>query len=95
MEFVMTIGDVVIIPNGECVIVGGNSEITKYDTSRLCKKGEHIVIKSANEDFEFKVLEIHVSFSMSESVIISIQLEASEKLNYIKQGDFVYRRYEN
>lgn len=91
MEFIMSIGDVTTIANIGNVIVGGNPEITKNDTSKLCKKGENIIIRSAEQESIFKVQDIRLSYSISEKVIVSLQLEESENFSKIKPGDLVFK----
>ncbi len=91
MEFIMKIGDVVTIPNVGFVIVGGNTEITKNDISKLCNIGDNIVIKTENEELLFKVLDIKLSFSISENVIISMQLEETKDFCKLNSGDLVYK----
>lgn len=87
----MKIGDVVTIPNVGFVIVGGNTEITKNDISKLCNIGDNIVIKTENEELLFKVLDIKLSFSISENVIISMQLEETKDFCKLNSGDLVYK----
>lgn len=91
MEFIMSIGDVTTITNIGNVIVGENPEITKTDTSKLCKKGENIIIRSAEQEFIFKVQDISLSCSISEKVIVSLQLEESENFSKIKPGDLIFK----
>ena len=91
MEFIMKIGDVVTIPNVGFVIVGGNTEITKNDISKLCNIGDNIVIKTENEELLFKVLDIKLSFSISENVIISMQLEETKDFCKLNSGDLIYK----
>lgn len=92
MEFIMTIGDIIYIPNVGVVIVGGNPEITKNDLSKLCSIGKNIIIKTKNEELLFKVLDIKLSFSISEKVIISIQLEETKDFCKLNFGDLVYKK---
>lgn len=92
MELVMTIGDITIVPNIGFVIVGGNPYITKDDTSRLCKRGEYIFIEKEKEKLVFKVLDIKLSYSISEKVIISMHLNESDDLRKIEIGDKVYKK---
>lgn len=87
----MSIGDVTTIANIGNVIVGGNPEITKNDTSKLCKKGENIIIRSDEQESKFKVQDIRLSYSMSEKVIVSLQLEESENFSNIRPGDLVFK----
>ena len=87
----MKIGDVVTIPNVGFVIVGGNTEITKNDISKLCNIGDNIVIKTENEELLFKVLDIKLSFSISENVIISMQLEETKDFCKLNSGDLIYK----
>lgn len=87
----MSIGDVTTIANIGNVIVGGNPEITKNDTSKLCKKGENIIIRSDEQESKFKVQDIRLSYSMSEKVIVSLQLEESENFSNIRHGDLVFK----
>lgn len=91
MELVMTIGDVVSIPNVGSVIVGGNLEITKDNTTKLCKKGDDIIVHKGNEKLKFEVMDIKLSFSLSERVIISIKLKESKDFNKLNIGDLVYK----
>lgn len=91
MELVMTIGDVVSIPNVGSVIVGGNLEITKDNTTKLCKKGDDIIVYKGNEKLKFEVMDIKLSFSLSERVIISIKLKESKDFNKLNIGDLVYK----
>ncbi len=91
MEFMMKIREATVIQNIGFVIIGGNREITKEDTSKLCKTGQDIIVKYNDEDLVFKVADIKLSFSISEKVIIGIRLEDSDSLGKIKAGDLVYK----
>ena len=91
MELIMTIGDVITIPAIGDVIVGSNSEITKDDTSKLCKIGEDIVVIKDDKKLKFKVVDMKLSFSINEKVIISIKLEKTIEFNKLKIGDLVYK----
>ncbi len=87
----MAIADVFDIPGIGDVIMGGNPDITKNDTSKLCRKGQNIIIITQNGEFTFKVLGIRLSLSIAETVIIGIHLEDSEDFHSLKAGDLVYK----
>lgn len=91
MQFIMEVGEAIKIPAIGNVIVGSNADITKDDTSRLCKRGDNIIVKSEAEELVFKVLDINLSFSLSEKIIISIQLEETKEFFKIKCGNRVYK----
>lgn len=91
MEFVMKIGDVVIIPNIGPVIVGVNPEVTIYDTSKLCRIGDNIVVDNGEEKLKFKVLDIDLSCSIWNAVNIGIKIEESKDFIKIKPGNSVYK----
>lgn len=91
MELIMTIGDTFTMANVGHVIVGVNKEITKHNTSKLCKAGDEIVVIKENNNFNFKVLDVKLSFSFSEAVIVSIMVEKSIYFHKLKSGDLVYK----
>lgn len=93
MEYIMTIGDTMIIPNIGFVIVGGNPQINKNDTSKLCNIGDDITIKSGDEELVFKVLDVKLSFSISEKIIISMMLEESKDFCKLNPGNKVYKNW--
>ena len=87
----MEVGEAITIPAVGNVIVGVNTDITKEDTSKLCKRGDCIIVKSEAEELVFKVLDINLSFSLSEKIIINIQLEETNEFFKIKCGNRVYK----
>ena len=91
MEFIMLVGDVTIIAGIGGVIVGGNPEISKNDTSKLCKKGDTIIVISDDQEFTFNVKDIRLSYSISEQVIVSLQVEETENFSKIKLGASVFK----
>ncbi len=91
MEYIMKIGDTVILPSIGYVISGSNPEITKNDTSILNLKDKLIMVKTATDEFMFKVLDVKVSFSISEHLIIGIVVEESDNFSRIKAGDLLYK----
>ena len=44
-----------------------------------------------NCNFNFKVLDVKLSFSFSEAVIVSIMVEKSIYFHKLKSGDLVYK----
>jgi len=91
MEYIMRIGDTVKLPSVGYVIVGGNVEITKDDMSKLALKDKLIMVKTVSDEFKFKVLDINISFSISENLIIGIIVEESNDFSKIKAGDLLYK----
>ena len=87
----MTIANVIVVPGIGNVIMGGNPEITKNDTSKLCRKGQSIIIITQNREFVFKVLDVQFSLSIAEAVIIGTHLEESEDFHRLKAGDLIYK----
>ena len=91
MEYMMKIGDAVEIPSVGYIIIGNNPEVTKYNTSNLCRKGSDIIVECEGEKLKFKVLDIQLTFSISEKVIINLQVEKNDSFEKIKPGSFVYK----
>ncbi|MGN6710743.1 hypothetical protein [Anaerocolumna jejuensis] len=54
MEFVMAIENVIGVPGIGNVIIAGNPEITKNDTSKLCRKGQNSITITQNREIVFK-----------------------------------------
>lgn len=91
MEYIMEIGDAIILPSVGYVIIGSNPQITKYDTAILNFKDKFIMVKTATDEFIFKVLDVKISFSITENLIIGIRVAESDNFSKIKTGDLLYK----
>ncbi|MCM3702073.1 hypothetical protein [Paenibacillus macerans] len=76
MEYIMKIGEIVMLPSVGYVISGNNPQLTKYDISILNLK-DKLMVKTSTDEFMFKVLDVNVSFSITENLIIGIRVEES------------------
>lgn len=91
MEFIMKIGDTMILQSIGYVISGSNPKINKNDLSMLNLKDKLIMVKTANEEITFKVIEVKISFSITENLIIGINVAESDDFSKIKAGDLLYK----
>lgn len=89
-KFIMKIGGIFKIPDKGIVLAGGNPEITMNDTSKLCRKGETIIIKNEHGELRLKAEDIRLSLSIAEAVIIGILVHESDETSELCIGDRVY-----
>lgn len=91
MKCIMKISDTLVLPSIGYVISGSNPQITKHDISILNLRDKLVMVKTAADEFVLKVLDVNVSFSISENLIIGIRVEESDNFSKIKTGDLLYK----
>ncbi|TQR34118.1 hypothetical protein C7Y45_18235 [Brevibacillus brevis] len=88
----MRLDNVVDMPGRGLVLIVSFVESETHDITQLKRiVGSKIVVSSVNgTDFEFGVKDISVSFSISNSPLIGINIQERVNIEEIKKGSIVY-----
>ncbi|ANY66266.1 hypothetical protein BBD42_07140 [Paenibacillus sp. BIHB 4019] len=88
----MRLDDVVHIPNRGLVLVVSFVESDTHHITKLKKLvGSKITVSSVNEtEFEFVIKDISVSFSISNTPLIGINIQERVDVEKIKKGSIIH-----
>lgn len=91
MEYLIRVQDAFYAEGKGFVVVGNNQEWFKNDIPKMSIKGKSVIIETSTGYYTFDVLDLTISFSITEHPFFGIVLKEDDNLSKIANGDKVFK----